>query len=329
MAVRRRATTHFTFGDLVASLDTSRPNLTAFRASDAADWALRWIEQWCNLRPTEPGLSVANVRKLQALICRGRRWNPPFDAVIDDLPLHHIPELAGGPSWIDGRDRQAVQRAVEDVNRWVDMGILLGTTTIDFLEIFPPWYTPGSVLDLCDRARLFEATRKIDITGRSCKVIAGTEPSQCPAANPRIPDALLSLVERAFTHAPLAPYFPDGMTIHWVGDTGAVRGACRCPAHLDAPSAAPCDRERWRRSTPVQVQEDWIGPLGVEQWGTVLGFGRATSSKRLKEWLERGLAKRNNRSSWEVAARALNTRQVKIATDSVRKNAHAHRLAQT
>lgn len=92
----------------------------------------------------------------------------------------------------------------------------------------------------------------VEITGLSCKVVLGSEPTLCPDADPLLPPTMLSEVPRAIQR--LTP-LPDGLTIHWVGHNAGRRNCCRC--HPDAPSAAPADRERW--PVPV-VRPEWDRP---------------------------------------------------------------------
>lgn len=87
--------------------------------------------------------------------------------------------------------------------------------------------------------------RWLDITGLSCKVIPGSEPTTCPDADPPLPPTALAEVPRAIRR--LIP-LPDGLTIYWVGRNAGYRGRCRC--HPNAPTAAPVDQPRW----PVPVE---------------------------------------------------------------------------
>lgn len=55
--------------------------------------------------------------------------------------------------------------------------------------------------------------------------------------------------------------------------------------------------------------DEWLGPLGVAGWAKVLGVARNTAGQRLKELLDRGVARRSNRQAWEVARISLNDDQ--------------------
>jgi hypothetical protein len=81
---------------------------------------------------------------------------------------------------------------------------------------------------------------KVDLTGYSCKVIAGDRPTLCPDASPVLPPSMLSVALRAVLRL---NRLPAGTTIHWVGHETGIRNRCKC--HPDAPYAAPFDRERW------------------------------------------------------------------------------------
>jgi hypothetical protein len=51
--------------------------------------------------------------------------------------------------------------------------------------------------------------------------------------------------------------------------------------------------------------DEWLGPLGVAQWGRVFGISRNSASARLKQYDTKHQARCNSRQSWQVRRDAL------------------------
>lgn len=178
------------------------------------------IELHCDLAPGGPGITQAKVRHLRARICRKLSW----------LPRH-----AGQLTLDEAADVLEDRRRVT-INEF--QGALHGDRhhglgTLDHIYVGSE---PGDV---------------VQVTGLSCKIIAGTTPTACPHARPVLAPSLLALAERAIRR--LYP-LPQGLTIHWNGHDTGYRSRCRC--HPNAPYAAPFDQHRWAIIVPEQPQAE-------------------------------------------------------------------------
>ena len=168
---------------------------------------IRRIELLCDLEPGEAGINAAKARRLRARICQQQRWQTRH---ADELTLDEAADLLDG-----------VQRVTIDELKQVSRDQLHhGHATLDMIGV-------GS-------------GQAVQVTGLSCKVIAGTIPTACPDANPVLPPSMLPLAEQAIRRL---HELPNGTTVHWVGHDTGVRNRCRC--HPTAPFAAPFDRHRW------------------------------------------------------------------------------------
>jgi hypothetical protein len=191
---------------------------------------IRRIELLCDLEEGEAGINAAKVRRLRARICRRQHWQPQH---AEGLTLGEAADILEG-----------VQRVtLEELQRAQSGYLHHGLATLDTVHV-------GS-------------EEVVQVTGLSCKVVAGTTPTACPDANPVLPPSLLAGAERAIRR--LYP-LPEGTTIHWVGHDAGVRNRCRC--HPNAPFAAPFDQSRWAgvasspASQPLPAVRIASSPLG-------------------------------------------------------------------
>jgi hypothetical protein len=168
---------------------------------------IRRIEVLCDLEDGEAGITAAKVRRLRARICRQQHWQPQH---ANELTLDEAADILEG-----------VQRVtLDDQQRLSQDTFHHGLATIDTITV--------------------GAGEVVQVTGLSCKVIAGTTPTPCPNANPPLPPSLIPVAEQAIRRL---NRLPAGTTIHWVGHDTGYRSRCRC--HPDAPFAAPFDQARW------------------------------------------------------------------------------------
>lgn len=165
------------------------------------------IELLCDLEPGAPGVNEEKVRRLRARICLQQHWETSH---ADQLELTEAADIHQGVKRVSLDELQAASQS----------SIHLGLCTLDRIS--------------------FGADEPIQVTGLSCKVIAGTTPTVCPKANPPLPPGLLALAEKAIRRL---NQLPVGTTIHWVGHDTGYRN--RCPCHPDAPFTAPFDKHRW------------------------------------------------------------------------------------
>lgn len=201
-----------------ASLNAVYSAALRWRPDEGEMPGVRRIELLCDLEPGEAGINAAKVRRLRARICQQQRWQPQH---ADELTLDEAADLLEGVQRVTLEELKQVSR--EQLHH--------GLATIDVVILGPG--------------------EEVQVTGLSCKVIAGTVPTACPDANPVLPPSLLAGAERAVRR--LYP-LPAGATIHWVGHDTGVRSRCRC--HPNAPFAAPFDQHRWT---------DVVSPAPVER----------------------------------------------------------------
>lgn len=198
---------HFRRDPVGAALHANYSAALRWRPDEGEMPGIHRIELLCDLELGEAGINAAKVRRLRGRICEQQRWRPPH---ADQLTLDQAADLLEG-----------VQRVTLDELQQVSRSQLHhGLATLD---------------DIC-----IGSGEQIQVTGLSCKVIAGRTPTACPDACPVLPPSLLPLAERAIRR--LYP-LPEETTVHWVGHDAGVRNRCRC--HPDAPFAAPFDQSRW------------------------------------------------------------------------------------
>ncbi|AWM37123.1 hypothetical protein GobsT_49530 [Gemmata obscuriglobus] len=184
---------------------------------------IRRIEVLCDLEPGEAGINTSKVRRLRAKICQRQRWQPQH---ANELTLDEAADLLEGVQRVT---LDELQQASRDQLRH-------GLCTIDHISAGTGEW--------------------VQVTGLSCKVIAGSTPTACPDANPVLPPSLLSLAEQAIRR--LYP-LPEGTTVHWVGHDTGVRNRCRC--HPGAPFAAPFDQARWGAVAELTNPNSTMRPL--------------------------------------------------------------------
>jgi len=174
---------------------------------------IRRIELLCDLEVGEPEINAAKVRRLRARLCQQQGWQP---AHTDRLGLGEVADLLEG-----------IQRVpLDELKRAGQNHLHHGFATLDMIGV--------------------GEGKEIQVTGLSCKVIAGTTPTACPDANPVLPPSMLPLAEQAIRR--LYP-LPPNTTVHWVGHDTGVRSRCRC--HPNAPFTAPFDQHRWVAVSPT------------------------------------------------------------------------------
>ena len=194
----------------------------------------------CDLEPGEAGINAAKVRRFRARICQQQHWQPQH---ADQLTLDEAADLL-----------QGIQRVTPDeLQRDGQDHAHHGLATLDQIGL-----GGGEV---------------VQVTGLSCKVIAGTTPTACPDANPVLPPSLLPSAERAIRR--LFP-LPAGTTIHWVGHDTGIRSRCRC--HPNAPFAAPFDRGRWASVVRSEPPSPSSTPEGSKPTESDLGVDTPQSA---------------------------------------------------
>jgi hypothetical protein len=174
-------------------------------ASEEQVPGVRRIELLCDLVPGDAGINSAKVRRLRAQICQ-QRWQPRH---ADQLTLDEAADILEGIRRVPLEDSEQVQHDF----------LYHGLATLDTVEV---------------------GLEVVQVTGLSCKVIAGTTPTACPDANPVLPPSLLPGAERAIRRLYL---LPAGATIHWVGHDSGVRNRC--------PVSPECSVRRAVRSAPL------------------------------------------------------------------------------
>ncbi len=228
----------YTLGDLIGELDgveqsrgfrfanqqeQLRRNPLNAMANRAYESALAWrpdetrmpgisrIELLCDRLPGESGITAAKVRRLRADLCERLRCPIPQ---ANTLTLGEAADTLEGVHRVSLADLQSAQQ----------QQLYHGHAVLDTIEV---GVAPGDV---------------VQVTGVSCKVIAGCIPTACPDASPILAPSLLRAAEQAIRR--LYP-LPAGTTIHWLGHDTGMRSRCRCTEYRDAPFAAPFDQHRW------------------------------------------------------------------------------------
>jgi hypothetical protein len=107
-------------------------------------------------------------------------------------------------------------------------------------EPVPPVANQPLPPELARWLTVYRGAVKVPVTGYSCLVVAGSEPTLCSEAEPLLPRSVLPSALRAVRRL---NDLPPGTTIHWVGHETGIRN--RCPHYPDAPFAAPFDKGRW------------------------------------------------------------------------------------
>jgi hypothetical protein len=230
----------YTLGDLIRELDrcdhaADQARRAADRRAsagspDAAWWyvqavAFRWqpdgvrmpgierIELICN-RLYGTGITLEGIRRLRAKLCDDHHLQLP--SVADQLDLNTVANTVENVRLVspEALQRQAQGELHHGLMTYDDVGVGGG--------------------------------QRVQITGLSCKVIAGTTPTVCPDANPPVPPSVLPAIDQAIRRR---INLPPGTTIHWVGHDTGYRSRCRC--HPDAPYAAPFWKDRWGQVVAV------------------------------------------------------------------------------
>jgi hypothetical protein len=170
------------------------------------------IEKICD-RLYGSGVTAASVRRLRAKLCDDHHLQLP--RVADQLDLITAAHILDGVTLVSW---DAMEKLMQD-------NLHHGLTSLGQISI------GGS---------------SVNVTGLSCKVIAGSTPTACPDANPPVPPSVLPAIDKAIRRL---NKLPPGTTVHWVGHDTGYRSRCRC--HPDAPYAAPFWKDRWGQGVPA------------------------------------------------------------------------------
>jgi hypothetical protein len=174
------------------------------------------IELICN-RLYGTGVTAESVRRLRAKLCDDHGLRLP--RVADQLDLITATQILDGVNVV----------SFEEMEKLLQYNLHHGLTSLGQINV-----GGGSV----------------QVTGLSCKVIAGTTPTACPDANPPVPPSVLPAIDKAIRRL---NKLPPGTTVHWVGHDTGYRSRCRC--HPDAPYTAPFDEHRWGQVVPTGPAE--------------------------------------------------------------------------
>jgi hypothetical protein len=163
----------------------------------------------CNERYGGTGLTLENVRQLQATLCRQLHWRPDD---VNTLTLNDAADVLEGIQHVSLEILTALQPSLaQDPFQTID-GLLLPDMT------------------------------NIPILWASCFIVTDNEPSVCPQAKPPLPAAYLPLVTKAFER--FGPDFlPKGHTVHWIGHNTWLTSSCRCYATRQRIAVEPQPRD--------------------------------------------------------------------------------------
>jgi hypothetical protein len=230
----------YTLGDLIRELESSdiahahikaTADRQATKSPIAATWwyvqagASRWqpdpkrmpgierIELICN-RLYGSSITAESVRRLRARLCDEHHMQLP--RVADQLDLITVANIIDGVREV----------SLDGAHKLLQDHTYHGLANLDQVSI--------------------GGGESVQITGLSCKVIAGTTPTACPDANPAVPPSVLPAIDRAIRRL---NKLPPGTAIHWVGHDTGYRSRCQC--HPEAPCAAPFDAHRWGQFAPA------------------------------------------------------------------------------
>jgi hypothetical protein len=115
--------------------------------------------------------------------------------------------------------------------------------------------------------------KRVPVTNRDYKVVAGRTETVCPRARPQIGPKLASALADSLRRR---GFIRSGETIHFTGPQSEADAICECD--LDAKQA---EADAVRRSAPQTVT--WTPPNGVAFWARLFGVNRNTMASWLKQ----------------------------------------------